>query len=128
MGTRNSIRKDDNLKADLEQLVKLADQKRHQIEDREYKHVQAVNKFAHGDWCQAADIWEDILIDHPTDIQALKFGHDCFFYMGRQAQIHDSIARVLPVWRIRSLPLKRLGTALSLMVFIKEKQYFEVFI
>ena len=107
IGTGTTVRLDKNLKSDLEELLKLADRKRNQIENREYKHVQAVNKFANGDWTGAAEIWEEILVDHPTDVQALKFGHDCFFYLGKQLQIKDSIARVLPIWRQSSLPLKR---------------------
>ena len=109
IGTGNTIRLDKQLKSDLEALIQLANKKKQQIEDREYKHVEAINRFALGDWSGAAEIWEEILVEHPTDLQALKFVHDAFFYLGRQSQIRDSIARVLPVWKQSSLPLKRLG-------------------
>lgn len=46
-------------------------------------------------------IWERILVDYPTDMLSLKFAHDCYFYLGRQTEIRDSIARVLPVWSLK---------------------------
>jgi len=47
---------------------------------------------------RATDIWEDILVDHPLDMLALKFAHDSYFYLGFQPQMRDSIARVMPHW------------------------------
>ncbi|XP_016130136.1 tetratricopeptide repeat protein 38-like [Sinocyclocheilus grahami] len=48
---------------------------------------------------KACEIWEGILVDHPTDMLALKFAHDGFFYLGEQTQMRDSAARVLPHWK-----------------------------
>lgn len=31
---------------------------------------------------------------------------DTYFFLGRQRQLRDSVARVLPFWTSRSLPLK----------------------
>ena len=53
---------------------------------------------------QACQTWEDILIENPTDMFALKMAHDSYFYLGYQAQIRDSIARVLPRWK-ENIPL-----------------------
>ena len=53
---------------------------------------------------QACLTWEDILIENPTDMFALKMAHDSYFYLGYQAQIRDSIARVLPRWK-ENIPL-----------------------
>ncbi|XP_054156914.1 tetratricopeptide repeat protein 38-like [Oppia nitens] len=106
IGTTNSVRLDSNLKAQLDDLLRLTEKHRNQIEDRELKHVEAVHRFASGDWNGASNIWEEILVDYPTDIQALKFSHDALFYLGKSTQIRDSIARVLPVWDQSSLPLK----------------------
>ena len=47
---------------------------------------------------QALDTWEEILTEYPTDVTALKFAHDSYFYLGYQDQMRDSIARVLPHW------------------------------
>ena len=46
----------------------------------------------------AFNIWEDILKDHPTDMLALKFAHDTYFYLGQAKMIYDSIDRVMPHW------------------------------
>ncbi|MGH0161423.1 UNVERIFIED_CONTAM: hypothetical protein FKN15_076552 [Acipenser sinensis] len=40
-----------------------------------------------------------ILQDYPTDMLALKFAHDSYFYMGYQPQMRDCVARVLPHWK-----------------------------
>ena len=47
---------------------------------------------------KALDTWEEILAQYPTDVAALKFAHDSYFYLGYQEQLRDSIARVLPHW------------------------------
>jgi hypothetical protein len=47
---------------------------------------------------KALDTWEEILALYPTDVTALKFAHDSYFYLGYQDQMRDSIARVLPHW------------------------------
>lgn len=47
---------------------------------------------------KACDLWEQILQSHPTDLLALKFSHDTYFYLGYSIQMRDSIARVYPFW------------------------------
>ena len=53
---------------------------------------------------QACLTWEDILVENPTDMLALKMAHDSYFYLGYQPQIRDSIARVMPKWK-ENMPL-----------------------
>ena len=48
---------------------------------------------------KAADVWEDILVDHPLDMLALRFAQDSYFYLGYQPQMRDSIARVIPHYK-----------------------------
>ena len=48
---------------------------------------------------EACSVWEDILVEHPTDMLAIKFSHDCYFYLAHQPQMRDSIARVMPRWK-----------------------------
>ena len=48
---------------------------------------------------EATDVWEQILVEDPLDMLALKYAHDCYFYLGLQPQMRDSIARVLPHWK-----------------------------
>ncbi len=65
---------------------------------RERRHLDAARRWAGGEITVAADIWEDILLDHPTDALALRFAHDTYFYLGQSLAIRDSVARVLPHW------------------------------
>jgi tetratricopeptide (TPR) repeat protein len=65
---------------------------------REKRHLDAANAWAAGEIIRATDIWEDILVDHPTDALALRFAHDSYFYLGHSLSIRDSVARVLPFW------------------------------
>lgn len=53
---------------------------------------------------EAAEVYEDILISHPTDIFALKAITDTYFFLGDSNQIRDSVTRVLPSWK-ESTPL-----------------------
>jgi hypothetical protein len=65
---------------------------------RERRHLEAARRWSSGEIIVAANIWEDILLDHPTDALALRFAHDTYFYLGESVAIRDSIARVLPSW------------------------------
>ena len=60
--------------------------------------------FSFRNTAQACLTWEDILVENPTDMFALKMAHDSYFYMGYQELIRDSIARVLPHWK-EGMPL-----------------------
>ncbi|XP_053318757.1 tetratricopeptide repeat protein 38 [Spea bombifrons] len=68
------------------------------LTEREKLHVTAVETFAKGNLPKAADLWERILETHPTDVLAIKFAHDAYFYLGYRIQMRDSVARVLPYW------------------------------
>ncbi len=65
---------------------------------REKRHLEAARAWANGAIIRATDIWEGILVDHPTDALALRFAHDTYFYLGHSLSIRDSVARVLPAW------------------------------
>lgn len=107
LATSSSIHVDTKLKTNVEELQALAAKKRNEITDREQKHVDAVIKWSIGDMVGATNVWEDILVDHPTDIHALRMAHDTYFYLGYQNQMRDSLARVIPIWeKNNSLPLK----------------------
>ncbi|MFI5016458.1 MAG: tetratricopeptide repeat protein [Dongiales bacterium] len=64
----------------------------------ERAHLAAFEAWSRDDIRPATRIWEEILIDHPGDIWALRFAHDTYFYLGEAAVMRDSIARVLPAW------------------------------
>jgi tetratricopeptide (TPR) repeat protein len=68
------------------------------LSSREQAHVAAFEAWADGQIHRAARIWEQILIEQPLDIWALRLAHDTYFYLGEAASQRDSIARVLPAW------------------------------
>lgn len=96
LATGRSTRLDNQFADDIEQLVKEASQKN--VSKREKLHAAAVKLFADGYMAEAADVWEDILLDSPTDMLAIKFAHDTYFYLGEQVKLRDSINRVFPSW------------------------------
>ncbi|KAK7890894.1 hypothetical protein WMY93_022857 [Mugilogobius chulae] len=97
VGTTTSPRLNERLSSAVKKTVELA--KSQDITPRERLHVQAMQLFSQGNFPKACDAWEDILLDHPTDLLALKFAHDAYFYMGAQTRMRDSVARVLPHWK-----------------------------
>uniref|UniRef100_A0A3Q1G6R1 Tetratricopeptide repeat protein 38 n=1 Tax=Acanthochromis polyacanthus TaxID=80966 RepID=A0A3Q1G6R1_9TELE len=97
VATTSSTRLDKRLASAVKQTVELANSQ--DISPRERLHVKAVELFSRGNFPKACDVWEDILVDHPTDMLALKFSHDGYFYMGAQTPMRDSVARVLPYWK-----------------------------
>nr|XP_004568331.1 tetratricopeptide repeat protein 38 [Maylandia zebra] len=97
VATTSSTRLDERLSSAVRRTVELANSQ--DITSRERLHVQAMELFSHGNFPKACEAWEDILLDHPTDMLALKFAHDAYFYMGAQMQMRDSVARVLPHWK-----------------------------
>lgn len=83
----------------LDNLNKLKEANKQTITDRELMHINALNVYSTGNIPSATNVWEQILIQYPTDLLALKFAHDAYFYLGYQAQMRDSIARVIPFWK-----------------------------
>ncbi|KAK3569802.1 hypothetical protein QTP86_004608 [Hemibagrus guttatus] len=97
VGTGSSVLQDQKLSSAVRKTVDLAGDQ--ELTAREKLHVKAIELFAKGALAKACDVWEDILVEHPTDMLALKFSHDGFFYLGEQTRMRDSVARVLPHWK-----------------------------
>jgi tetratricopeptide (TPR) repeat protein len=66
---------------------------------RERLHLEAVETWAEGRLRDAAAVYEEILVDHPTDALALRLAQDLYFLLGQSAAMRDSAARVWPEWR-----------------------------
>lgn len=74
---------------------------------REIAHAQAMIEWSKGNLHNSADIFEAILVKWPTDMMALKFVYDLYFYIGASYQIRDCVLRVMPQWEAKpNLPLK----------------------
>ncbi|KAL5013448.1 hypothetical protein ScPMuIL_007718 [Solemya velum] len=97
MATGHTMNLDAEFGLEIYNMAALAEKQK--ITEREKKHVLAVKLCAEGEMSRAAVVWENILMDHPLDLLALKFCHDSYFYLGYQPQMRDSVARVLPHWK-----------------------------
>ncbi|XP_020833092.1 tetratricopeptide repeat protein 38 isoform X1 [Phascolarctos cinereus] len=102
IGTGTSVVLDQALRLSMETMMELS--RRQALTEREKLHVAAVEMFAKGCLPKACTLWEQILQDYPTDMLALKFSHDTYFYLGYQPQMRDSVARIFPYWT-PSIPL-----------------------
>ncbi|XP_008153637.2 tetratricopeptide repeat protein 38 isoform X1 [Eptesicus fuscus] len=96
IGTGSSVRLDRELALAVKDMAEMS--KAQPLTPRERLHVSAVEAFAKGNFPHACELWEQVLRDHPTDMLALKFSHDAYFYLGYQQQMRDSAARVYPFW------------------------------
>ncbi len=90
--------------SDLKKFNSVVEKNPNELNERERDHISAIQYLFKGDPNKACDLWEKILVEYPTDLMALKFAHDCYFYMGQAAQMRDSVARVLPNWH-SAIPL-----------------------
>nr|XP_057920513.1 tetratricopeptide repeat protein 38-like isoform X2 [Doryrhamphus excisus]XP_057920514.1 tetratricopeptide repeat protein 38-like isoform X2 [Doryrhamphus excisus] len=104
VGTSTSPRLDERLARIVRTALELA--KNQNITQREMLHVKALELFAQGNIPKASDVWEDILIEHPTDLLALAFANSGYYFTGSFNRMRDSIARVLPHWKPH-IPLSR---------------------
>ncbi|XP_071966189.1 tetratricopeptide repeat protein 38-like [Antedon mediterranea] len=102
LGTGTNIDLSSDLKEGIDEMVRIATGS--DISQREQQHVTAIKLFSEGYQKKACETWERILVEHPTDMLALKFAHDSYFYLGESNQIRDSIARVMPYWK-NTMPL-----------------------
>ncbi|MBT5415164.1 MAG: tetratricopeptide repeat protein [Rhodospirillaceae bacterium] len=66
--------------------------------ERERAHLAALDAWCAGDFAGAAKVWETILAAHPRDALALRLAHYMHFYLGDDANLRDSIHRVLWAW------------------------------
>ncbi len=66
------------------------------ITAREAAHIAALGAWADGDMDRTCAIWDQILLDHPRDLLALRLQHFALFWMGRSAELRGGPARVIP--------------------------------
>ena len=78
----------------LDQAVALAPQ----ANERERAHLGATRLCLRGQWAQACDAWERILVDYPQDLVALGAAHLFDFYRGDARNLQRRVTRVLPRW------------------------------
>jgi len=81
---------------------------------REAAHIAALRTWLTGDMGRTCAIWEDILIEQPRDLLALRLQHFAYFWMGRSRELRDAPARVLGAWD-ESVP--GFGNVLGMLAF-----------
>jgi hypothetical protein len=65
---------------------------------REQTHLAALRAWFGGDLRTACGLWDDILVDHPTDLLALRLQHFATFWSGKSMALRDGIARAWHAW------------------------------
>jgi len=92
----------------------------------ELSHVDALQLWAAGDFRQAAATWNSILVDNPTDVVALKFAHDTFFFTSDAEFIRDVLARTYDVWKNEYRMNPAYGFITGMYAFaLEETNYYE---
>jgi len=66
--------------------------------DRERRHLQAIDHLTAGCWRAAGRVLEDLSVEYPRDALALQAGHTVDFFTGDSRMLRDRIARALPAW------------------------------
>ncbi|XP_019617880.1 PREDICTED: tetratricopeptide repeat protein 38-like [Branchiostoma belcheri] len=92
-----STSRDEGLKQYVEDLVQSA--QRDNLTSREKLHVDAIKLWADRDMQGASGVWENILLEHPTDMLAVKLSQMSYFTLGDVTQMRDSVLRVIPAWK-----------------------------
>ena len=87
---------------------------------REKMHVEALAAWVDGDIRKTNAIWEQILVEYPHDILALRIAHTMHFFLGDLDLMRDSMARVMPRW---SEDLPGYGFVLGCRAFSLEESH-----
>ena len=72
----------------------------------EQLHIDAINSINKGEILKACKLWDEILIEMPTDLMALKFLYNAYFHLGDfRLERRNAVASVLPFWNKFKIPL-----------------------
>lgn len=67
--------------------------------ERERRHLQAIQLLVQGHWHEAGHVLEDLSLHDPRDLLALQAGHQIDYFTGDARMLRDRIARALPAWQ-----------------------------
>ena len=82
----------------VQETVAALEARQDKLTRREQLHIAALKGWAAGDIMGACAAWEEILVDHPRDILAMKLHHTMTFYTGRSHVIRSVLESVLGEW------------------------------
>jgi len=84
----------DEMVASVETAEALADQ----ANPRERGHMAALRAWVDGDFHDAVERWEAVLVDFPRDLLALQLAHLSDVLLGEIVNQRDTVARVIHAW------------------------------
>ena len=88
----------DFLAGKIGEAVAAAEERAARATPRERLMVEALRAVHEGDQPRAILVWDQVLVDHPHDLFALRLQHNAAFWLGRSHAMRDAIARVFPAW------------------------------
>ena len=68
------------------------------VTKRERTHVLALQSWLEGDMRKTCAVWDEILVEHPHDLLALRLQHFAYFWLGNAPELRNAPARVLESW------------------------------
>ena len=83
---------------DMVASLKAAESLAGKANDRERGHIAAIRAWVDGDFHDAVERWEAVLVDYPRDLLALQLAHLSDVLLGDTTNQRDRVARVLPSW------------------------------
>jgi tetratricopeptide (TPR) repeat protein len=66
--------------------------------DRERAIHAAASRMLTGNWAEACDLFEQLLVEHPLDLLALHTAQNLDFFRGDPVALRNRVTRVLPAW------------------------------
>src|SRR6266403_6095051 len=81
------------LVAEAQSTLSFAKQNAVSASSWETKHVAAVEAWLRGHFTEAGTVWEDILVEHPSDAIAMFAAHQGDFLLGQLSELRDRVAR-----------------------------------
>jgi hypothetical protein len=85
---------------------------------RERAHIKALALWVGGRMDKALGVWDQIILDYPTDILAFRLAHFGHFWSGQPQAMRASVDQALPRW---TAALPAYGTMLSCKCFAYEE-------
>ena len=84
-----------SVEPELRRSVEAAEALAARANDRERGHIAAARAWLDGDFHRTPELYGRVLEDHPGDLAALQFAHQCDFFVGDSAALRDRPAGVL---------------------------------
>ena len=83
---------------DMLACVQAAEALADRANERERGHMAALRAWIDGDFHEAVERWEAVLVDHPRDLLALQLAHLSDVLLGDTINQRDRVARVMTSW------------------------------